>query len=260
MSTLVQLEKIDSVAHVILNSSPANAISPELMQQLGAIIKELNADQDCRAVIFRSALEKFFISGADLKHMLSLEGEEFRQYIKKVQDLLCSIEVLPKPTIAVINGHALGGGCEFTLCCDFRFMAEAKATIGLPEVKLGLLPGAGGTQRLPRLIGRSKATELLFRGGSLNGAEAQAIGLVDKVFPTEQLLPESIRFAEEISSGATQAIAKIKECLRIPTHKLVSDGLSQELDGITYLFTQTHDTKEGIEAFSQKRPPQYTGK
>jgi len=260
MSTFVQLKKTDSVAQVILNSPPANAVSPQLMEQLSVVIEELNEDQSCRAVIFRSALKKIFIAGADLKYLLSLSGEEFRQYIKRFQDILCNIEALPKPTIAVINGHALGGGCEFTLCCDFRFMADTKATIGLPEVKLGLLPGAGGTQRLPRLVGRSKATELLLRGTSLKGPEAQAIGLVNQVYPLAELLPESIRFAQEISMGPTQSIAKIKECLRIPTQKLLSDGLSQELEGITYLFTQTHDTKEGIEAFSQKRSPKYIGK
>ena len=260
MSTFVQLEKTGGVAHVILNSPPANAMSPKLMQQLDDVIKELTVDQDSRAVIFRSALEKIFMAGADLKHLLSLDGEDFRQYIKQAQDILCSIEALPKPTIAAINGHALGGGCELSLCCDFRFMADVKATIGVPEVKLGLLPGAGGTQRLPRLVGRSKATELLLRGTSLKGPEAQAIGLVDQVFPVEQLLPETIRLAEELSMGATRAIAKIKECLKIPTQNLIVDGLSQELEGITYLFTQTHDTKEGIEAFSQKRPPKYTGR
>jgi enoyl-CoA hydratase len=260
MSTFVQLERADGVAHVILNSPPANAMSPELMRQLDDVVKELTADQDSRAVIFRSTLEKIFMAGADLKHLLSLDGEDFQRYIKQAQDILCGIEALPKPTIAVINGHALGGGCELTLCCDFRFMADAKATIGVPEVKLGLLPGAGGTQRLPRLVGRSKATELLLRGNALKGPEALSIGLVDKVFPPDLLFSESVRVAEEFSQGATWAIAKIKECLRIPTQNLIANGLSQELEGITYLFTQTLDTKEGIEAFSQKRPPKYTGR
>lgn len=200
------------------------------------------------------------MAGADLKHLLSLQKEDFPQYIKIAQDVLNRIEALPKPTIAVINGHALGGGCEFSLCCDFRFMADAKATIGVPEVKLGLLPGAGGTQRLPRLIGRSKATELLLLGTALTGLEALSIGLVDKIFPPDHLFSESVRLAEELSQGATQAIAKIKDCLRLPTQNLIADGLSQELEGITYLFTQTHDTKEGIEAFNQKRPPKYTGR
>jgi enoyl-CoA hydratase/carnithine racemase len=260
MSTFVQLEKTDGVAHVILNSPPANAMSPELMQQLDDVVKELTADRESRAVVFRSGLEKIFMAGADLKHLLSLNGEDFQRYIKEAQDILCGIEELPQPTIAVINGHALGGGCELTLCCDFRFMADTKATIGVPEVKLGLLPGAGGTQRLPRLVGRSSATEMLLRGSTLTGPNALSIGLVDKVFPPDILLSESIRLAEELSQGATRAIAKIKECLRIPTQNLLTDGLAQELEGIGYLFTQSLDTKEGIEAFSQKRPPKYIGK
>ena len=128
MSTFVQLEKTGGVAHVILNSPPANAMSPELMQQLDDVIKELTVDQDSRAVIFRSALEKIFMAGADLKHLLSLDGEDFRQYIKQAQDILGSIEALPKPTIAAINGHALGGGCELSLCDSWSMSKPPSAS------------------------------------------------------------------------------------------------------------------------------------
>ncbi len=260
MPELIQIEKKNGVAHIILNSPPANAMSPELMQPLNDAVKQVGTDQDSRAVIFRSTVDKIFMAGADLKHLLSLKKEDFRRYIKIAQDILTRIEALSKPTIAILHGHTLGGGCELALCCDFRFMADAKALIGVPEVGLGLLPGAGGTQRLPRLIGRSKATDMLIRGTTLKGPDALAIGLVDRVFPPDQLLPEGIRVAEELAQGATQAIAQIKECLRIPSQKALSDGLAQELDGITYLFTQTHDAKEGIAAFNEKRPPKYSGR
>ena len=132
--------------------------------------------------------------------------------------------------------------------------------VGLPEVTLGLLPGAGGTQRLPRLIGRSKAMELLMTGNSLKGPEALAAGLVDHIYPADQLLDESVKFAERLAKGATQAIGQIKACLRKPPHDLLSDGLAQELNGITYLFMKTRDAKEGIAAFNEKRPPKYQGK
>lgn len=260
MPECVQFERKNGVAHIILNSPPANAMSAELMQQLDTAVKKAKEDKDVRAVIFRSTLEKFFMAGADLKHLMSLEEQDFRRYIKIAQDILNRIEELPKPTIALLNGHTLGGGCELALCCDFRFMADGKALIGVPEVTLGLLPGAGGTQRLPRLIGRSKATEMLIRGSTIKGPEALAIGLVDRVFPPDLLLAEGIHMAEELARGATQAIAGIKQCLRTPLQKTLSEGLAQELDSITCLFTQTQDTKEGIAAFNEKRPPKYGGR
>jgi enoyl-CoA hydratase/carnithine racemase len=260
MAKLVFLEKSKGVAHVIMNSAPVNAMSPELLQQLDELIGQLETDSEIRAVLFRSALKKIFMAGADLKHLLSLDEEDFREYIKFVQDLVNRIEMLPKPTIAVLNGHAMGGGCEFALACDFRYMSESKAMIGLPEVTLGLLPGAGGTQRLPRLIGRSKSTELLLTGKTLKGPDALAIGLADRVYPADQLLAESVKVAESLAQGATQAIGQIKACLRKPSHDLLDAGLTQELDGITYLFKHTQDAQEGIAAFNEKRAPKYQGR
>jgi enoyl-CoA hydratase len=260
MSEAVTLERHNGVAHVILNSPPANAMSPHLMAQLDRIVGEVAADPECRAVLFRSDVKKVFMAGADLKHLLGLNEAEFRQYIKGSQEAFNRIEQLPKPTIAVLSGHALGGGCEFCLCCDFRYMADAGALIGLPEVGLGLLPGAGGTQRLPRLVGRSKATELLLRGTTMKGPEALAIGLVDRVHAPEDLLVESIKQAEEFAKGATQAIAQIKACLRAPAEDGLLRGLAAELDGITRLFARTEDAGEGIRAFNEKRPPIYKGR
>jgi len=260
MSGLVFCEKHDGVSHIVLNSPPANAMSSEFMLQLEKALIEVEADESCRAVIFRSDVKKIFMAGADLKELLSISEEESKAYFEQGQKYVSRIEALSKPTIAVLNGHTMGGGCELALCCDFRYMVDAKARIGLPEVTLGLLPGAGGTQRLPRLIGRSKAVDLLFRGKTLTGPEALSIGLVDAVFPAETLLEESIKLAEELAQGATKAIGEIKKCLRYPFEDLSSRGFAQEVDGILYLFNQTQDTKEGIRAFNEKRPPKYTGK
>jgi enoyl-CoA hydratase len=260
MAELVKMERLNGVAHVILNAPPANAMSTELMQQLDDTVADVANDPECRAVVFRSALEKIFMAGADLKHLLQLEEDGFRGYIKTAQDVFNRIERIPKPTIAVLSGHTLGGGCELALCCDFRLMAESGALIGLPEVTLGLLPGAGGTQRLSRLVGRSKATELLLRGNTLQGPEALALGMVHRILPKETLLEESVRFAAELAKGATQAISRIKECLRIPAQETLSDGLAQELEGIAYLFAHTQDCREGIRAFQEKRSPKYTGR
>nr|HID57716.1 hypothetical protein [Desulfobacterales bacterium] len=260
MSELVRLEKKEGVGEIIMNSPPANAMSKELLEQLSEIVDQIRDDREVRAVLLRSEVPKIFMAGADLKMMLSLGRDEFKQYIKRAQDIYNSLESLPQPTIAVISGHALGGGCELTLCCDFRFMSRKKARIGLPEVTLGLLPGAGGTQRLPRLIGMAKARELLIWGSQLTGEDALEIGLVDKVFEPDELLPESIKIAKELATKATLAIGKIKECLRVPPQEILSRGLEQELEGITYLFADTEDTKEGIAAFNEKRAPKYRGR
>jgi len=259
MAEVVLLEKAKGVAQIILNSPPANAMSPELMKQLDETVRAVEDDPEVRAVVLSSAVDKIFMAGADLKYLLSLGEDDFRGYIKFAQEALNRIEALPKPTIAVLSGHTMGGGCELALACDFRYMADDKARIGVPEVTLGLLPGGGGTQRLPRLVGRSKATELLVHGNTLKGPEAMAIGLVDRVYPAEQLIEESLKVAQQLAQGATRAIAKIKACLRVPTQDSLAAGLEQELEGITYLFTQTADTKEGIAAFNEKRAPKYKG-
>jgi len=260
MSELVSVEKKNGVAHIIFNSPPANAMSVALMRQLGETVEKIATDPSSRAVVIRSAVNKMFMAGADLKYFKELKEESLNQYVNTIQDTLNRIEMLSKPTIAVLSGHTLGGGCELALCCDFRYMSETKARIGLPEVTLGLLPGGGGTQRLARLIGRNHATELLLRGNTLKGAEALRIGLVDRIFPLEELLAESIKLAEELSKGATLAIGEIKECLRIPSQAELSEGLSRERAGITYLFLHTDDAEEGIAAFNEKRPPKYKGK
>ena len=260
MSGLVVSEKHDGVTHIVLNSPPANAMSSEFMLQLDEAVSQVEADESCRAVIFRSDVKKIFMAGADLKELLGLSEEESKAYFAQGQKHVSRIEELSKPTIAVLNGHTMGGGCELALCCDFRYMVDAKARIGLPEVTLGLLPGAGGTQRLPRLIGRSRTVDLLFRGRTMTGPEALSIGLVDAVFPAETLLEESVKLAEELARGATKAIGEIKKCLRYPFQDMSSRGFAQEVEGIIYLFNQTHDTKEGIRAFNEKRPPKYTGK
>lgn len=260
MSEAVRWERRNGVAHVVLNSPPANAMSPQLMAELGRAVAEVGEDPASRAVVFRSEVGKVLMAGADLKYLMGLGEGEFRRYIADAQVTFDRIEQLPKPTLAVVSGHALGGGCEFALACDFRFMADGSARIGLPEVKLGLLPGAGGTQRLPRLVGRAKATELLLGGAALTGPQALAIGLVDRVFSLEDLLAESVRWAEEMARGATQAIAEIKACLRVPGEEPSRFGLARELDGIARLFAHTDDAREGIRAFNEKRPPIYQGK
>lgn len=256
---LVRLEKTEGVGEIIINSPPANAMSEDVLNQLGDIIGRLKDDSSIRVVILRSDHPKIFVAGADLGFMLSLDQDGFEQYMRLGQSVYNDFESLRQPTIAVINGHALGGGCELALCCDFRFISK-NARIGLPEVTLGIQPGWGGTQRLPRLVGLAKARELLILGKTLTGEDAFDIGLVDKVFSSEELLQEGIKFAKELATRATVAIGKIKECLRIPSQESVMAGLEKEVEGITYLFAKTEDAKEGIAAFNEKRAAKYRGR
>jgi len=260
MSDAIRSEIREGVAHVSFNAPPANALSSAFVLSLDRLLDELGSDDDVRAVVFTSRLEKIFMAGADLKELLEVKKERSHAYFSTGQQVLNKLERLPKPTIACISGHAMGGGCEFTLCCDFRYMSETRARIGLPEVNLGLLPGAGGTQRLPRLIGRSKAVGLLLRGQTLTGPEALAIGLVDAVFPPERLAAETTALAEELARGATRAMAEIKACLSLPLEEALSKGLARELEGIKYLFNETQDAREGIRAFNEKRKPEYRGR
>lgn len=261
MPEIIHLEKAGGVGQVIMDSPPANALSPALLAQMDQVLAAIEGDDDIRAVLFRSALPKIFMAGADLKYLLGLDEEGFRRYARTAQDLVNRVESLPKPTLAVLNGHTLGGGCEFCLACDFRYMTASKAAIGLPEVALGLLPGAGGTQRLTRLIGRGRATELLLTGRTLDGPGALAVGLVDRIFEdSEHLLAESLQMVETLAQGATRAIARIKACLRKAGEDSLSVGLDAELEGIVHLFTRTRDAKEGVTAFSEKRVPHFTGR
>ncbi len=256
---LVKLQKSNGIGEVIINSPPANAMGRDTLIQLGDVVNELKNDSSTRVVVLRSGHPKIFVAGADLGFMLSLDEDGFRQYMEMGQTVYNEFESLRQPSIAVINGYALGGGCELALCCDFRFISKA-ARIGLPEVTLGIQPGWGGTQRLPRLVGLAKARELLLLGKTMSGEEAFNIGLVDKVLEPEELLEESVRFARDLATKATAAIGKIKECLKSSSQESMMVGLQKEVEGITYLFANTEDAREGISAFNEKRPPKYSGR
>ncbi len=168
-------------------------------------------------------------------------------------------EAMPQPTIAVINGHALGGGCELAICCDFRFMCGGKGRIGLPEVNLGIMPAAGGTGRLPRLIGAARSRDIIMMGTILTAEEALNIGLIDRVYEPGALLDESRKFAGDLAGRATLAIAAIKECLRTPQGDTPPDADEKDLDRFLSLVHDTEDAKEGVKAFNEKRIARFRG-
>src|SRR5437867_4400573 len=188
----VRLEKQDSVGHIVLDRPPANTYDKAFLDELDAAIEEARRDDGVKAILVRSATEKFFSAGADISVFAKGGLDLQNAFVVCANDAMGKLESTPKVVVAAINGHCLGGGLEIALCCDFRIAAEGGYRIGLPEVGLGLLPGTGGTQRLPRLIGRQKALDLMLRGTTLTPPEALAAGIVDEVVPAGELLDKAL--------------------------------------------------------------------
>jgi len=212
-----------------------------------------------KVALLRSASKRFFCAGADVKAFMANTTQDNMAMIAFAHDVLARIAAIPKVFIAVINGHALGGGLEMALACDLRFAGEGDFTLGLPEVTLGILPGNGGTQRLPRLIGRAKALSMMISGQRVGPQEALALGIVDRLFPAESLWEESLAYARELASGPTVAIGHIKRAVHEGMDMPLAEGLALERDLIAALF-DTEDAAEGISAFVQKRPPAFKGR
>jgi enoyl-CoA hydratase len=277
------LEKDAGVGIVSLNNPPANTISFELVKELKAVAAELDKDDKIRCVLIRSSLERFFCAGADLSDIpaetLNLllappkdsdPVEVLKKFIADVSvriadvfadfhEALSMIERMRKPSIAVINGHALGGGLELAMSCDFRYMGQNSGKVGLPEVNLGLIPLGGGTQRLPRLIGKSKALDLLINGAKLQSDEALSIGLINRVFPADTLEEEALSEAKKLARSATLSIGIIKSCVNEGLDKDIEEGLRIERDSFKEL-VKAEDLIEGVMSFIEHREPQFKGR
>ena len=251
----MSVEKLDFGIHVVtINNPPANTLNLGIQHDLLAIIEEVERDRSIRALVFKSANPKIFIAGADLGSMNgSDEASDFEASSKKVQDIFNRLEALRVPTIAAINGHALGGGCEFVLACDFRIMGAG--TIGLTESSLGLLPGAGGTQRMTKLVGGAKARELMFLSKRLKAEQAAAIGLITEAVAPEEVEEKAIELATTLAQGAVGAIGLIKESI-LAANLPLEQGLKVEREAFAKTFL-TGEPAEGIRAFFEKRPPNF---
>ena len=250
----ITMEEQGRTLVVRLHRAPANALNTEFARELFSAFTEVNAMEHVAVVVIASALEKGFIAGADIKEMASLDGPGLEAFSLLLQDAISILPRMKKVVIAAIQCHALGGGCELALACDYRLMAKGKALIGLPEAGLGILPGAGGTQRLPRLVGLAKAMDILLRGRTLGGEEALAIGLVDRLFEAETFMEDVMAFAQQLASGAGKALGYIKvavhEGLELPLDQALAVERSYSLEN-----HQTLDAKEGLNAFAEKRKP-----
>ena len=256
--SVVTFSKSGVMGYITLNRPPANSYEIGFMRDLEAAIEAANADDESKVVILKSASEKFFSGGADIKAFLANTTATNMEMIRTAHRALDKMAASDKVTIAAINGHAMGGGLEMALACDLRYAAEGKYRMGLPEVTLGLLPGNGGTQRLPRLIGANKALEMMITGESVMPEDALRLGLVNKVFPADKLLEETEAYARKVAAGASLAIARIKQCVYQGLAMNLSDGLALERKLIEPLF-DSEDAKEGLAAFTEKRAAVYRG-
>lgn len=255
----ITMEKGDRVLTISFNRPPTNPLSSEFGQELLNAFSEAAKMDDINVVVVTSALEKAFIAGADIKEMAAMDENESENFSKLLQDANNKLSGMKKVTIAAINGHALGGGCELAMACDYRFMKAGKAFIGLPEATLGILPGAGGTQRLPRLVGLSKAMDILLRGKTMGPEEALEIGLIDRVIEAENFSDDVMKFATKLAAGAGKAMGYIKaavyEGMDLPMEQALAVERKYSLE--TH---KTQDAKEGLAAFAEKRKPNFSSR
>jgi enoyl-CoA hydratase/carnithine racemase len=229
------------------------------MHDLEAAIQAAEAEAEVQVVIFRSASEKFFSAGADIKAFKASSTAENMEMVRTAHDALDKMAASSKVFVAVIQGHAMGGGLEMALACDLRFAAEGSYRMGLPEVTLGLLPGNGGTQRLPRLIGANKALEMMLTGETVTPERALELGIVNRIFPAEKIEDETAAYAGKLAQGASRAVGSIKQAVYRGTPMDLKDGLELERELMEPLF-DSEDAKEGLTAFTEKRPPVFKGR
>lgn len=257
MTNLVRVEKENKLAIVTIDNPPLNVISKQVFQSLLEIFTQLEDDDEVVAVLITGAGDMAFAAGADIKEFPQMMGNpKMKETVRESHAILTKIDQFPKPTIAVLNGMTLGGGCELALACDLR-VAEANVQIGLPEVKLGLFPGAGGTQRLSRLVGNAKAKEIIFTGDPLTAQEAEKIGLVNKVVEEGNGLMESKKLASRMTRHSLQALSRIKKAIDEGSESSLEHGLEIEANLFEEIF-QTEDVKEGVAAFLEKRKPAFS--
>ncbi|MHC1567797.1 MAG: enoyl-CoA hydratase-related protein [Candidatus Syntropharchaeia archaeon] len=252
-------EKKEGIAKITLNRPKAlNALNLDIITEIKEAIEDAKNDDNVKVVIITGA-GRAFAAGADIKWMVDKDALEIRdKYIKFGRDVLREIELLEKPVIAMINGIALGGGNELAMACDIRIASE-KAIFGQPEVNLGIIPGYGGTQRLPRLVGKGKAKELVLTGDSIDANEAYRIGLVDKVVPPEELENTVMEMVKKIMSKGPIAIKAALSAINRGMEMDLESGLSYETE-MEILCFFTEDSREGLRAFIEKREPQFKGK
>jgi len=256
--TLLYQER-DNLALVTINRpEKRNALNRKAIGELHSCFQELRSHKTVRSIILTGAGDKAFVAGADIGELSLLTPLEAKEYSRQGQQLLDMIESLGKPVVAAVNGYALGAGCELALACSLRVAAE-HASFGQPEVALGLIPGYGGTQRLPRLVGKCKALEMLLSAEPISAAEAYRIGLVNKVVPAQELLPAAEKLARKVATHAPLAIKFVLEAVHQGLETTQREGQLLEAN-LFALCCTTADMQEGTRAFLEKRPARLEGR
>lgn len=253
------VEKSAGIALVTINNPKLlNALTVPVFAELDGLLGEIEGDEEVRVVILTGAGEKAFVAGGDIRYLASLDVEGGREFARLAQRVYQRIESFPKPVIAAVNGYALGGGCELAMACDLRIAAES-ARFGQPEVKLGIIPGFGGTQRLARLVGKGRAKELIFTGEMIEAREAWRIGLVNRVTPDGTLLNEARAVAAQMIDKSASAIRIAKEAIENGLEMDFERAARYEAELFALCFA-TADAREGIGAFVEKRDAKFTGR
>jgi enoyl-CoA hydratase len=253
----VRYETAGPVATITVDHPPANALSNQVLAEIASSLNQAEADADVRAVICTGAGEKFFIAGADITEFLGIPKEDYAERTAKGQKVTLQMETMAKPVIMAVNGYCLGGGCEMAMAGDVR-LASDNAVFGQPEIKLGIIPGFGGTQRFVRLLGKSRAMELLFTGENIDATTALQLGLVSRVVPAAELMIVAQELAKKFAAQAPLAIAAIKRAVHNGLDRPMEEALAEERKEFAAI-RFTHDAIEGITAFLEKRPPAFTG-
>ncbi len=254
----ILVNRENGIATITLNRPPMNPLNSELFKEFSNAIDELAEDASVKVLVITGAGSKAFAAGADVSEMAHLSPVEVYGFNMVSRTAFDKVENLGKPAIAALAGITFGGGCELALACDFRFAAE-NTKIAFPETGLGIIPGGGGTVRLPKLIGASKAKELIYAGDIIDAATAEKLGIVNKVVPVELLMEETLKFAAKLAAKPAVAMKMAKESINVGANLDTGSALYYENQCFITAFASA-DAKEGLGAFLEKRKPNYTGK
>jgi enoyl-CoA hydratase len=254
----ILLDIQDGIATITVNRPKAlNALNPEVIAELGQAVKAISANKDVRVLILTGAGDKAFVAGADIGAMSQMTPLQAKRFSGAGHEVLLALEALEIPVIAAVNGFALGGGTEIAMACDFIYASE-KAKFGQPEINLGIIPGFGGTQRLPRLVGKGWAKEIVLTGDMISAQQAKEIGLVNKVFPPEALMDEVLKTARLLASKGRASLRAAKQAMNKGYDVDLRSACAMEVDAFAVCFTSP-DAKEGLTAFLEKRKPELKG-
>jgi enoyl-CoA hydratase/carnithine racemase len=251
MGEFVRLEVADGVGTIRLDRPKMNALNAQMQEEIRSAAEEATERDDVKAVVIYGG-ERVFAAGADVKEMAAMSHTDMVKRSHRLMGAFTAVARIPKPVVAAVTGYALGGGCELALCADIRVAAD-DATLGQPEILLGIIPGAGGTQRLSRLVGPSRAKDIIFTGRFVKAEEAQRIGLVDKVVPADQVYDESVRWASQFAKAATYAVRAAKESIDRGLEVDLDTGLEIERQQFAGLFA-TQDRSVGMDSFVENGP------